>query len=137
MTFEASLVEDVVENDATSGLEQSVPTFHGYSASGNVTGSLVYVNYGTFQDFEELRRANITLEGKMAIARYGGIFRGLKVKRAQELGMLGVIIYTDPGDDGEITEEKGLKPYPDGPARQASSVQRGSVQFLSVAPGDP
>lgn len=137
VAFEASLVEDIVDEDATSGLKDSVPTFHGYSASGNVTGPLVYVNYGTFQDFEDLRKANISLEGKVAIARYGGIFRGLKVKRAQELGMVGVIIYTDPGDDGENTEEKGVKPYPDGPARQASSVQRGSVQFLSFAPGDP
>lgn len=102
-----------------------------------MTGPLVYVNYGTFQDFEDLRKANVSLEGKVAIARYGGIFRGLKVKRAQELGMVGVIIYTDPGDDGDNTEEKGVKPYPDGPARQASSVQRGSVQFLSFAPGDP
>ncbi|KAM7222915.1 hypothetical protein V8F06_001813 [Rhypophila decipiens] len=137
VAFEASLVEDVLDKDPTSGLKESIPTFHGYSASGNVTGPLVYVNYGTFQDFEDLRKANVSLEGKVAIARYGGIFRGLKVKRAQELGMLGVIIYTDPGDDGELTEEKGVKPYPDGPARQASSVQRGSVQFLSFAPGDP
>lgn len=90
-----------------------------------------------YQDFEDLIKANISLAGKIAIARYGGIFRGLKVKRAQELGMLGVILYSDPGDDGENTEAKGVATYPDGPARQPSSVQRGSTQFLSVAPGDP
>ncbi|KAK0630117.1 hypothetical protein B0T17DRAFT_490733 [Bombardia bombarda] len=137
VAFEASLTEDILEEDPTSGLPESVPTFHGYSASGNVTGPVVYVNYGTYQDFEDLLKANVSLKGKVAISRYGGIFRGLKVKRAQELGMVGVILYSDPGDDGDVTEEKGVTTYPDGPARQPSSVQRGSTQFLSVAPGDP
>ena len=137
VSFEASLTEDIIDEDPTSGLKDSIPTFHGYSASGNVTGPVVYVNYGTYQDFEDLVKADVALKGKVAIARYGGIFRGLKVKRAQELGMVGVILYSDPGDDGELTEEKGVKPYPDGPARQPSSVQRGSTQFLSFAPGDP
>ncbi|ETS81812.1 hypothetical protein PFICI_06814 [Pestalotiopsis fici W106-1] len=137
VAFEATLEEAILEEDETSGLENSVPTFHGYSASGNVTGQFVYVNYGTYQDFDDLVKANITLEGKIALVRYGGIFRGLKVKRAEELGMIGTVIFTDPGDDGEITEENGYKAYPDGPARHPSSVQRGSVQFLSVAPGDP
>ncbi|KAI0466165.1 hypothetical protein F4859DRAFT_333972 [Xylaria cf. heliscus] len=137
VAFEATLTEDVLEEDPTTQLENSIPTFHGYSASGNVTGSLVYVNYGTFWDFEDLIRANVSLEGKIAIARYGGIFRGLKLKRAEELGMIGCILYGDPGDDGDITEEKGLKPYPKGPARNPSSVQRGSVQYLSMGQGDP
>ncbi|KAH8196282.1 hypothetical protein TruAng_009563 [Truncatella angustata] len=135
--FEATLEEAVLEEDPTSGLDDRIPVFHGYSASGNVTGQFVYVNYGTYQDFDDLVKANITLKGKIALARYGGIFRGLKVKRAQELGMVGTVIFTDPGDDGKITEENGYKAYPDGPARHPSSVQRGSVQFLSVAPGDP
>ncbi|KAK0753907.1 hypothetical protein B0T18DRAFT_315200 [Schizothecium vesticola] len=137
VAFEASLTEDVIDEDPTSSLEDRIPTFHGYSASGNVTVPVVYVNYGTFQDFEDLLAANVSLAGKVAIARYGGIFRGLKVKRAQELGMVGVLIYSDPGDDGDVTEEKGEAVYPDGPARQPSSVQRGSVEFLSIAPGDP
>lgn len=137
VSFEASLREDVLDEDPTTGFDTSIPTFHGYSASGNVTGPVVYVNYGTYQDFEDLRKAGISLEGKIAIARYGGIFRGLKVKRAQELGMIGTIIYSDPGDDGENTEANGAKQYPDGPARHPSSVQRGSTQFLSFAPGDP
>ncbi|KAF9732575.1 hypothetical protein PMIN06_005643 [Paraphaeosphaeria minitans] len=135
--YEASLEEDVLEEDATSGLKDRVPTFHGYSASGNVTAGYVYVNYGTYKDFEQLQAANVTLDGKIALVKYGGVFRGLKVKRAQELGMLGAIIYTDPGDDGQVTVENGYAAYPDGPARQASSVQRGSCQFLSFAPGDP
>lgn len=137
VSYEASLTEDVLKEDPTSGLEDRIPTFHGYSASGNVTAPVVYVNYGTYQDFEDLLGANVTLKGKIAIARYGGIFRGLKVKRAQELGMVGVILYSDPGDDGDVTDEKGVATYPEGPARQPSSVQRGSTQFLSVAPGDP
>lgn len=135
--FEASLEEDVLEEDSTTGLKTRVPTFHGYSASGNVTASYVYVNYGTYQDFEDLINANVSLEGKIAVARYGGIFRGLKVKRAQELGMVGTLLYSDPGDDGEVTEENGKEAYPNGPARNPSSVQRGSTQFLSIAPGDP
>ncbi|KAF1952943.1 Zn-dependent exopeptidase [Byssothecium circinans] len=135
--YEASLTEDVLEEDPTSGLDNRIPTFHGYSANGNVTAQYVFVNYGSFQDYEDLVQRNVSLEGKIALARYGGVFRGLKVKRAQELGMLGVVMYSDPGDDGEVTEEKGVKPYPEGPARNPSSVQRGSCQFLSFAPGDP
>jgi N-acetylated-alpha-linked acidic dipeptidase len=128
--FEASLKEDVLPEDGTSGLENQVPTFHGYSASGNVTAPYVYVNYGTYQDFEDLLAAKVSLKGNIAIAKYGGIFRGLKVKRAQELGMVGMVIYSDPGDDGDFTEENGSKLYPAGPGRNPSSVQRGSVQFL-------
>jgi N-acetylated-alpha-linked acidic dipeptidase len=134
---EFNLEEDVLEDDSTTGLEDRVPTFHGYSASGNVTAPYVYVNFGTFADFEDLIKANVSLEGKIAVAKYGRIFRGLKVKRAQELGMVGVVIYTDPQEDGDIIEENGYKPYPEGPARNPSSVQRGSVQFLSILPGDP
>lgn len=128
--FEATLEEDVLEEDPTTSLPDRVPTFHGYSASGNVTAQYVYVNYGTYQDFEDLREAGVELEGKIALVKYGGIFRGLKVKRAQELGMIGAVIYSDPGDDGEVTEANGYKPYPEGPARNPSSVQRGSVQYL-------
>ncbi|KAF2186409.1 glutamate carboxypeptidase 2 [Zopfia rhizophila CBS 207.26] len=135
--YEASLEEDVLDEDSTSRLENRIPTFHGYSASGNVTASYVYCNYGTYKDFEELQAANISLSGKIALVKYGGIFRGLKVKRAQELGMIGAVIYTDPGDDGEVTERNGNATYPEGPAREPSSVQRGSTQFLSFAPGDP
>ncbi|KAE8151884.1 hypothetical protein BDV25DRAFT_138483 [Aspergillus avenaceus] len=131
VTFEASLEEDVLEEDHTSGLPDRVPTFHGYSASGNVTAPFVYVNFGTYADYQDLVDRNVSLEGKIAIAKYGRIFRGLKVKRAQELGMVGVILYDDPQQDGEITEENGYKAYPEGPARNPSAVQRGSTQFLS------
>jgi N-acetylated-alpha-linked acidic dipeptidase len=132
VTYEASLEEDVLDEDKTSQLADRIPTFHGYSASGNVTAPYVFVNYGTYKDFEDLEAANVTLEGKIALAKYGHVFRGLKVKRAQELGMVGVVMYSDPGDDGEVTEKNGMEAYPNGPARQPSSVQRGSVQFLST-----
>ncbi|KAL2365990.1 hypothetical protein RJZ56_000994 [Blastomyces dermatitidis] len=135
--FEATLEEDVLPEDSTSGLVDRIPTFHGYSSSGNVTAQFVYANFGTYQDFEDLIKANVSLEGKIALVKYGAIFRGLKVKRAQELGMVGVVIYSDPQEDGDITEANGYEAYPDGPARNPSAVQRGSVQFLSIAPGDP
>ena len=130
--YECSMEEDILDEDPTSGLENRVPTFHGYSASGNATAQYVYVNFGTYMDFEDLVKANVSLKGNIAIAKYGGIFRGLKVKRAQELGMIGVVLYTDPQEDGDMTELNGYKPYPEGPARNPSSVQRGSTQFLSA-----
>lgn len=130
--FEASLEEDVLEEDKASQLADRIPTFHGYSASGNVTAPYIFVNYGTYKDFEDLQAAKVELKGKIALAKYGGVFRGLKVKRAQEMGMVGVVMYSDPGDDGEVTEKNGYETYPSGPARQPSSVQRGSVQFLSM-----
>lgn len=131
--FECSMEEDVLPEDPTTGLDSRVPTFHGYSASGNITAQYVYVNFGTYKDFEELQQANVSLKGNIAVAKYGGIFRGLKVKRAQELGMVGIVLYTDPQEDGEITEENGYMTYPKGPARNPSSVQRGSTQFLSMS----
>ena len=129
--YECTLKEDILDDDPTTS-DQTIPTFHGYSGSGNVTSQYVYVNFGTYLDFEELVEAGIDLKGKIALAKYGRVFRGLKVRRAQELGMIGIAIYTDPQEDGEITEENGYKQYPDGPARHPSSVQRGSAQYISM-----
>lgn len=136
VAYRATLVEDVLKDDPTTGGDDLVPAFHGYSASGNVTGQYVYVNYGTKEDFELLTSLGVDFTDKIAIVRYGAIFRGLKVKFAQEAGCAGVLIYSDPGDD-YFQESKGDKPYPAGPARNPSSIQRGSVQFLSQMPGDP
>ena len=133
--YEASLVEDILDDDPSTNLTNRIPTFHGYSASGNVTGQYVFANYGTFKDYDDLVQANVSLDGKIALVKYGHCFRGLKIKRAQELGMIGVLIYSDPGDDG-VTEKTNAT-YPEGPAREPSSVERGSTQFLSFAPGDP
>lgn len=130
VAFRATLEEEVLPDDPTTGLDDRIPVFHGYSASGNVTGSVVFANYGTYQDYEDLLDAGISVKDKVVLVKYGGIFRGLKVKRASELGAVGVVMYSDPGDDGVVTEKNGLKTYPDGPARNPSSVQRGSVQYL-------
>lgn len=135
--YQLSLEEDVLKEDGTTGRDDRVPTFHGYAASGNATGNLVYANYGRKRDYEQLVAHGIDLKGKIVLVRYAGLFRGLKVKFAEQLGASAVLIYSDPADDGGITEKNGYKPYPEGPARQSSSVQRGSVQDLALHPGDP
>ncbi|EIW82081.1 Zn-dependent exopeptidase [Coniophora puteana RWD-64-598 SS2] len=116
---------------------EAVPTWHGISKGGVAEGKLVYAHYGRKQDYDALEEAGVDFSGKIVIARYGGNFRGLKVKRAQELGAAAVLIYSDLRDDGTVTVENGYIPYPLGPARNPTSVQRGSVQFLSLYPGDP
>jgi N-acetylated-alpha-linked acidic dipeptidase len=135
--FVASLEEAVLEEDPTTGYPNRVPTFNGYSATGSVSAEFVYVGRGQKVDFERLLSLGVPLEGKIALTKYGGPFRGLKVKNSQDYGLIGTIIFTDPGDDGNITEANGYAAYPNGPARQPTSVQRGSVEFLSTYPGDP
>ncbi|KAF7352560.1 Zn-dependent exopeptidase [Mycena venus] len=138
VVWEAELEEVVDETDPEANKYYlDVPTFHGLSASGDVQGKLVYANYGQKEDYDALVEKGVNLTGAIVICRYGAIFRGLKIKGAQELGAAGVLIYSDLRDDGSITEANGYLPYPYGPARNADSVQRGSVQFLSVYPGDP
>lgn len=133
--YEASFVEDPVDEDPNT--KHTRPAFLGYAASGNVTAQYVFCNYGTYEDFQQLEKMGVALSGKIAVVRYGEIFRGLKVKFAQDHGMAGVAIYSDPVDDGNVTVANGYMAYPDGPARNPSSIQRGSVQFLSELPGDP
>jgi N-acetylated-alpha-linked acidic dipeptidase len=96
--FEASLAEDVLKEDSTTGLKDRVPTFHGYSANGNVTAPFVFVNYGTVQDYKDLADAGISIKGKIAIAKYGRNMRGLKVAGAEDYGAVGCLIYSDPGE---------------------------------------
>ncbi|KAF6831179.1 glutamate carboxypeptidase-like protein 2 [Colletotrichum plurivorum] len=137
ITADVRLDEDVLDEDDVTGREDNQPTFHGYSASGNVTGEYVYVGRGSQADFDRLVELGVELEGKIALARYGGLFRGLKVKNAEDHGMIGAVIFTDPADDGNLTVANGYEAYPNGPARNPSSVQKGSVLFLSTNPGDP
>ena len=125
--------EDVVPDDPTSSSKKIVPLYNGYGTSGDLTASLVYVNYGLPNDYEDLRRAGVDVKGKIAIARYGNSFRGVKAKVAEEHGAVGLIIYSDPADDGYAQGDV----YPKGPWRPDSSAQRGSVQFLFIYPGDP
>ncbi|KAH8113339.1 Zn-dependent exopeptidase [Phellopilus nigrolimitatus] len=128
--------EGVLDPDAGEYAE-AVPAFHGLSPAGEVQGKLVYANYGRKEDYDALEEAGVDFNGSIVIARYGGIFRGLKVKGAQERGAVGCLIYSDPRDDGSVRWSNGYAAYPYGPARNPTSVQRGSVQFISVYPGDP
>ncbi|KAJ1979834.1 Vacuolar protein sorting-associated protein 70 [Dimargaris verticillata] len=132
--FQADLHEPVVDEDDTSRLQDNIPpAFHGYAASGNVTARVVYANYGRKEDFEALVRHRVPIEGNIVLVRYGQNFRGIKVALAQSHGAVGVLIYSDPADDGYGVGT----PYPEGPFRPAYSVQRGSVQNLAIYPGDP
>ncbi|MGI8837004.1 MAG: M28 family metallopeptidase [Pyrinomonadaceae bacterium] len=128
-----ALKEAVVPEDPSSSNPKIIPLFNGYSASGDVTAPLVYVNYGLPPDYEALKKLGVDVTGKIAIARYGNSFRGVKAKVAQDHGAVGLIIYSDPADDGYMQGDV----FPKGPWRPATSAQRGSVQFLSTAPGDP
>ncbi len=110
-----------------------VMPFNGSSASGDVTGEVVYANYGRLQDFDELAAKHIDLHGKIVICRYGANFRGVKVYLAEQRGAVGVLIYSDPQDDGYFKGD----PWPIGPWRPDTGVQRGSVQYLFKYPGDP
>ena len=130
---ELSLREEPFEVDKDSTMDGMFPAFHGYGASGTAEGQVVYVNYGTPADYTRLAGMGISVDGKIALARYGAAFRGLKVKEAQDRGALGVLIYSDPADDGYMRGDL----YPDGPMRPGSAIQRGSVLFLSHVPGDP
>lgn len=110
-----------------------LPAFNGSSPSGDVTGEVVYANYGNLADFKRLAQLGISVKDKIVMVRYGGNFRGVKVYLAQQYGAKGVLIYSDPADDGYFRGDS----YPKGPYRPASGVQRGSVQFLPIYPGDP
>ena len=120
----------VDKDSASTGV---FPAFHGYGASGSASGQVVYANYGTPDDFEKLEEMDISVEGRIVLARYGSVFRGLKVREAEKRGAAGVVLYSDPRDDGYMQGDV----YPHGPMRHPSAIQRGSVQFLSVQPGDP
>ena len=109
-----------------------LPAFNGSSPSGDVTGEVVYANYGTLADFKKLAELGISVKDKIVIVRYGANFRGVKVYIAQQYGAKGVLIYSDPADDGYYRGDT----YPKGPFRPESAVQRGSVQFLPIYPGD-
>ncbi len=132
--FKAKLVEPALKEDATSGqLKEQLPTYHGFSADGDVTAELVFVGYGVPSDYDELEKLGIDVKGKIVIAKYGGSWRGIKPKVAQEKGAIGCIIYSDPADDGYFQGDV----YPKGPFRPGLGAQRGSVLDLPVRPGDP
>jgi N-acetylated-alpha-linked acidic dipeptidase len=131
--FVAKLQEPPVGVDPTSQqTSEQLPTYNAYSADGDVTAPLVYVNYGMRDDYEVLERLGVSVKGAIVIARYGGGWRGIKPKVAAEHGAVGCIIYSDPRDDGYFEGQN----YPAGPYRPEDGVQRGSVMDTQY-PGDP
>ena len=132
--FTAGLTEDsLAEDPSTSRIDNLLPPYNAFSTDGEVEGEMVFVNYGTPADYEILERYGISVEGKIAIARYGGSWRGIKPKLAGEKGAVGTIIYSDPADDGYGAGDT----YPEGPYKHESAVQRGSVMDMPTYPGDP
>jgi N-acetylated-alpha-linked acidic dipeptidase len=132
--FTAKLQEPPVAGDPTSfQTSEQLPTYNAYSIDGDVTGPLVYVNYGIPADYDELARRGVSVKGAIVIARYGQSWRGIKPKVAAEHGAIGCLIYSDPGDDGYNEGDV----FPKGPMRPADGVQRGSVMDLPTYPGDP
>jgi N-acetylated-alpha-linked acidic dipeptidase len=132
--FTLKLNEPPLKEDATSGQQdEQLPTYNAYSVDGDVTGPLVYVNYGVPADYEVLERNGIDVKGKIVIARYGGSWRGIKPKVAAEHGAVGCIIYSDPRNDGFYQGDV----YPKGSWRNENGVQRGSVMDMPTYPGDP
>lgn len=131
--YVAGLTEDSLPEDpSTSNIEDLLPPYNAYSIDGEVEGELVFVNYGTPADYEILERYGISVEGKIAISRYGGSWRGIKPKLAAEKGAIGTLIYSDPADDGYGAGDT----YPQGPFKHESAVQRGSVMDMPTYPGD-
>ncbi len=132
--YTAKLQEPVVPGDPTSGqTKEQLPTYNAYSIDGDVTGPLVFVNYGVPADYEELARRGVSVKGAIVIAKYGGSWRGIKPKVAAEHGAIGCLIYSDPADDGYAEGSV----FPKGPMRPEQGVQRGSVADMPVYSGDP
>jgi N-acetylated-alpha-linked acidic dipeptidase len=132
--YRARLAEPRLPQDGTSGITRGrLPPYNAYSADGDVTAPLVYVNYGIPDDYDQLARLGVDVKGKIVIARYGGSWRGIKPKVAAEHGAVGCIIYSDPRDDGYYQGDV----YPKGSWRMEWGAQRGSVMDMPIYPGDP
>ena len=132
--FKAKLSEPPVAGDAaTARTKDELPPYNEYGADGDVTGELVYVNYGMPDDYKELARQGISVKGRIVLTRYGAGWRGLKPKLAYENGAIGCLIYSDPRDDGYGQGDT----YPKGGMRPPDAVQRGSVEDMTLYSGDP
>lgn len=131
--WEAALAEAALAEDpSTQAPEGLLPPYHAFSAAGDVEAELVFVNYGLKEDYEALARRGIDVKGKIILAKYGRSWRGIKPKLAAEKGAIGALIYSDPADDGYGQGD----PYPRGPFKHETGVQRGSVMDLPLRPGD-
>ena len=131
--FVAQLKEPGIAEDPDSTDANQLPTYNAYAADGDVTAPLVYVNYGIPADYEVLEKLGVSVKGKLVIARYGASWRGIKPKVAYEHGAIGCLIYSDPKEDGYYQGDV----YPQGPYRNETGVQRGSVMDMPIHPGDP
>lgn len=131
--YKAVLKEPALKEDPSTGQPDELPTYNAWSADGDVTGELVFVNYGLPEDYEYLERLGISVKGKIVIAKYGRSWRGIKPKVAQEHGAIGTLIYSDPKDDGYYQGDV----YPKGPYKSEYGVQRGSIMDMVIYPGDP
>ena len=128
------LGEPPVEGDVSTAQQaEQLPSYNAYSIDGDVTGPVVYVNYGVPADYDELRKRGVDVKGKIVLARYGGSWRGIKPKLAAENGAVGCLIYSDPRNDGYFQGDV----YPKGAWRNENGVQRGSVMDMPLHPGDP
>ena len=125
--------EEKIRGDQWADKPGILPAYNAYSPSGNVTGEIVYVNFGIPADYETLQKLGIDVKGKIVLARYGGSWRGIKPKVAAERGAIACIIYSDPHEDGYFQGNV----YPDGPFRGWGMIQRGSVMDMPRYPGDP
>jgi N-acetylated-alpha-linked acidic dipeptidase len=131
--IELNLQEGPVPEDTTSVAFPQVLAFNGYGAAGDVSGEVVYVNYGLIEDYAQLDSMHISVKGKVAIARYGRSFRGIKAREAEKHGAVGLLIYSDPADDGYMRGDV----YPTGPMRPSHGIQRGSVMNMDGDPSTP
>src|SRR5688500_3365346 len=131
--IELNLREGNVPEDTTSFTFPEVMTFNGYGAAGDVRGEVVYVNYGLIEDYTQLDSIGVSVKGKIVIARYGRSYRGIKAREAEKRGALGLIIYSDPDEDGCVRGDV----YPTGPMRPSHGVQRGSVMNPNGDPSTP
>jgi N-acetylated-alpha-linked acidic dipeptidase len=132
--FKATLEEPTVKGDSsTDQHSEQLPSYNAYSADGDVTAPLVYVNYGIPEDYDQLERLDVSVKGAIVIARYGMSWRGIKPKVAAERGAVGCIIYSDPHEDGYFRGDV----FPAGPWRPLQGAQRGSVMDMVLYPGDP
>jgi N-acetylated-alpha-linked acidic dipeptidase len=129
---ELPLPERAVAGDPSSAIAQ-YPTVNGYSGQGDVTAEVIYVNYGLIEDYAQLDSLGISVRGKIAVARYGRSYRGIKAREAEKHGAAALLIYSDPQDDGYIRGDV----YPNGPMRNRNGVQRGSVYNGAGDPATP
>lgn len=125
--------EQPYEDDKATQDKRAVPAFSDYSPSGEATAPVVYVNYGTQDDYRQLANLGVDVTGKVVIARYGVGYRGIKAKLAEEHKAAALILYSDPQQDGFAVGD----PYPRGPWRPMSGIQRGSIIYTQIYPGDP